>query len=424
MAILSGCNPEKASAPEFIQPVKPAYGHATALPEGEVLYDKVLGALVGSAIGDAMGASTEMWHRTDIRRTYGYINNLTPAVRNQSPEGTWDHNLGAGATTDDTRWKALMSYYLEPAEQAWSAASFASHIVDFYGQAVGGIDTEKAALDPDLLEAPLEQVDWIREWARVALAYQQGPEPYHRARDRFYGGEMSCAGMLYTPVFGLVSRDPLSAYELAFEHTLFDIGYARDISALLAAMTRTAVDTRNMDSILNTAVFTDPLRYQDSRLVGRISLQTAQRARDQVRRALQMEPNFQGPVLDSLLRNIPEGYPGSPSDWVRQEAIYTLLEKDQEAIPFHAGEIWQILIAGLEFGQGDFEKTMAFIVNYGRDNDTVAAVAGMILGASLGYEELPESTRETVLKVNREQLGIDLEAAARRISGYSSQQAH
>ena len=32
----------------------------------EVYYDKVLGALVGSAIGDAMGASTEMWHRKDI----------------------------------------------------------------------------------------------------------------------------------------------------------------------------------------------------------------------------------------------------------------------------------------------------------------------------------------------------------------------
>ena len=31
-----------------------------------VYYDKVLGALVGSAIGDAMGASTEMWHRKDI----------------------------------------------------------------------------------------------------------------------------------------------------------------------------------------------------------------------------------------------------------------------------------------------------------------------------------------------------------------------
>jgi hypothetical protein len=39
---------------------------------------------------------------------------------------------------------------------------------------------------------------------------------------------------------------------------------------------------------------------------------------------------------------------------------------------------------------------MQFIVNYGRDNDTVAAVAGMILGAKLGYSGLPESMRNTV----------------------------
>ena len=42
-------------------------------------YDQILGALVGSAIGDAMGASTEMWNREDIYKTYGYISTLTPA---------------------------------------------------------------------------------------------------------------------------------------------------------------------------------------------------------------------------------------------------------------------------------------------------------------------------------------------------------
>ena len=76
-------------------------------------YDQILGALVGSAIGDAMGASTEMWNREDIYKTYGYISALTPAIRVQSPEGTWDHNLPAGSSTDDTRWKLLMLNYFE-----------------------------------------------------------------------------------------------------------------------------------------------------------------------------------------------------------------------------------------------------------------------------------------------------------------------
>ena len=94
-------------------------------------------------------------------------------------------------------------------------------------------------------------------------------------------------------------------------------------------------------------------------------------------------------------------------------------EEDQEAIPFHAGEIWQILIAGLEYGQGDFMKTLAFIVNYGRDNDTVAAVAGIVVGAQVGFDGLPEKEREQVLQASREVIGIDLEMLAREVCGYS-----
>ncbi len=37
------------------------------MPGPETYYDRVLGGLVGSAIGDAMGASTEMWYRKDIQ---------------------------------------------------------------------------------------------------------------------------------------------------------------------------------------------------------------------------------------------------------------------------------------------------------------------------------------------------------------------
>ena len=100
---------------------------------------------------------------------------------------------------------------------------------------------------------------------------------------------------------------------------------------------------------------------------------------------------------------------------MQQEFVYALLEEDEKAVPFHAGEIWQILIAGLAFGEGDFEKSIQFIVNYGRDNDTVAAVAGMILGAKDGFNKLPPELRTEVLRVNKEQLGIDLEALASRM---------
>ncbi len=44
------------------------------------LYDRVLGSLVGSAIGDAMGAPTEMWSRDQIQAEYG-VNQYTADKR-------------------------------------------------------------------------------------------------------------------------------------------------------------------------------------------------------------------------------------------------------------------------------------------------------------------------------------------------------
>ena len=421
LACLSLCGSCRERNPETIElpiPRNPVYGAGMPALDSAGYYDRVLGALVGSALGDAMGASTEMWGRADIRRVYGYINTLTPAIRPQSPEGTWSHNLPAGSGTDDTRWKAFTAHYLSQYKGALGPEAFARSITDFYESVAGDLGEARVRQNPDALDSTLQRVDWIREWARVARAYEEGPEAYALARDRFYGGEMSCAGMLYTPMFGLITTDPEAAYRLAYEHALFDLGYARDISALVAALTQMALHTRDTDSLLNTAVFTDPFRFQDSRLVGRISLQSAQNARDYVRRARQQSAEQLRSALDSLERQPPRGYPDGDLLWMQQEYIYHLLQEDQKAIPFHAGEIWEILVAGLEFGQGDFMKTLAFIVNYGRDNDTVAAVAGMIVGAQVGFAGLPEKERQEVLQVSRDLTGIDLESLAREVCGY------
>ncbi|WP_019668969.1 ADP-ribosylglycohydrolase family protein [Eudoraea adriatica] len=411
---LLSCKDQKAQI-DIPEPKKSAYAKDSLVLDKEELYDKILGALVGSAIGDAMGASTEMWHRSDIQNKYGYITGLTPAERIQSPEGTWEHNLNAGATTDDTRWKYFMVSYIEANSPDLNANNFAKFIIDYYKSIASKLGDKAILASPDALDSRLEKVDWIKEWARVAMAYQNSTEEYLEAQNRFYGGEMSCAGMLYTPMFGLLEPNPEIAYLTAYKHSLFDIGYAKDISGLVAAMTQMAMRTTNMDSILNTAVFIDPMRYQDSRLVGRLSYNTANATRKYVNLSREIEISDSILSKDAMAMKIPDRYNGTKEDWIQQEFVYALLEEDEKAVPFHAGEIWQILIAGLAFGEGDFEKSIQFIVNYGRDNDTVAAVAGMILGAKDGFNKLPPELRTEVLRVNKEQLGIDLEALASRM---------
>lgn len=411
MLALSSCKEESKSTEVTIpQPIKSDYGVQTVNLSKEEYYDKVLGALVGSAIGDAMGASTEMWYRADIQKKYGYITGLTPAVRLQSPEGTWGHNLSSGATTDDTRWKLLTTKYFTKYGTDISPDHFADFIVDYYQSLTKDLIAEENLTNTDALDQQIEKIDWVKEWARVALAYQNGSTEYLQAMNRFYGGEMSCAGMLYTPMFGLTAANPTEAYTKAYDHALFDLGYAKDISSLVAAMTNTAMQTKNMDSILNTAIFVDPYHYQDSRLVGRISLDLATKGENAVFDAKKLPEDENSELL------APKGFLGTSLDWQQQEFVYQALEDDQKAIPFHAGEIWQILFTGLKFCEGDFVKTMQFIVNYGRDNDTVAAVAGMILGAKDGYSNLPKNLKEQVLQVNKEIIGIDLEALAHEIS--------
>ncbi|WP_339650969.1 ADP-ribosylglycohydrolase family protein [uncultured Maribacter sp.] len=384
--------------------------------EDSVYYNKVLGALVGSAIGDAMGASTEMWHRKDIQLNYGYINRLTPALREQSPEGTWEHNLLAGATTDDTRWKSLMAHYFKAYNNTITPDNFAQFIIEYYTSLTKELVNKDIQTSTDALDTQIEKIDWIKEWARVAMAYKKDSNAYLQALNRFYGGEMSCAGQLYTPMIGLIANSPLDAYQKSYGLSLFDIGYAKDISALVAVMTNMAMRTQELDSILSAPKFIDPIGYADSRLVGRIPTVILDGAQKNVRRINDIV------LIDSLLINntsvfkVPKGYPGTKNDWVRQEMLYQLLEKDKKGIAFHSAEIWQILVTGLEFGNGDFEKTMQFIVNYGRDNDTVASVAGMILGTKLGFKALPKELREKALKVNKENLGIDLETLAKEMT--------
>lgn len=407
---------EKTTALDIKSPSSAAYKHIGNELTKEVYKDRVLGALVGSAIGDAMGASTEMWDRKDIQLKYGYITGLTPAERVQSPEGTWENNLLAGATTDDTRWKYLMVTYFSQVKGKGSPAEFAKFITSYYTSLTKDLSDPDIQTSTDILDEKIEKIDWIKEWARVSLAYEKDSDSYLAALNRFYGGEMSCAGQLYTPMFGLVASNTTEAYDLGYTNSLFDIGYAKDISGLVAAMTHMAMRTQNLDSILNVVPYTDNSGYQDSRLVGRIPYTVWTSAINEVRLLDELPKHNDTLLATTKITKIPKGFLGDIKDWKRQEQAYSYLEKDQKAIAFHSGEIWQIMITGIAFAKGDFLKSMQFIVNYGRDNDTVAAVAGMILGAKDGYKALPKALKEETLRVNKEHLGIDLEQLAQELT--------
>jgi ADP-ribosylglycohydrolase len=73
-----------------------------------------------------------------------------------------------------------------------------------------------------------------------------------------------------------------------------------------------------------------------------------------------------------------------------------------------APEAVSLALSAVLYGDGDFVKTLLFAVNLGRDADTIAAMAGAVGGALVGYEAIPERWRRAIVSVQ----GSCLEFAA------------
>ena len=382
-------------------PTRTAFAEAPSSLSRDQLYDKVLGMLLGSAIGDAMGAPTEMWSRRAMAIDYGFVDRLDTMVREPSPEGTWDYNLPAGGTTDDTRWKKLMVDYLltQPTPFGSSrlpdAPTFARFIVREYTNAQQELK-QVEGFDPEPFEASSRRMAWLQEWARVAKPFaEDNLEAYATALSRFYGGEVTCAGMLYTPTLGAYYPGaPEIAYQAAYRLSLFDLGYARDISALTAALVAAAMRPNPTPAgVLAVLRDVDPQGYFKSRLVGRSSYRIYREARRIVHTANELTRAD----IDTARLLLPTHLAPNTLFWGRAQRAYELLDLQNQDMPFHAGEIHLVNLTALLFCNFDFERSLAFVINYGRDNDTTGAVTGAILGAYWGASRLPEEMKEKVL---------------------------
>ena len=386
---------------------------STKLTRAE-LYDKVLGALVGSAIGDAMGAGVEMWGRDYMQMNYGFIEKPENMVREPSAEGPWALNLPAGGTTDDTRWKKLAVDYLLTQKAELNDVDFANHFLKEYRNSIKQFKSIEGT-NAELFEANLRTVNWLQEWAQVAEPFaKQDLRGYSAALNRFYGGEMVCAGLLYAPAVGaFYPAEPQRAYQEMYKISLFDVGYARDISAITAAMTAAAMaKNATPETILNTLRDIDPQQFFKARLVSRTAYRQLMFAKEIVFQANKSQKKD----VDLTKIAFPKSQKWDTLTLARLYKAYELLDAKNQDMPFHAGEIHLINLTALLFCNFDFEKSLAFVINYGRDNDTVGAVTGGILGAYWGAKNLPKQAVADVLRTNKELLQTDFEALANRLT--------
>lgn len=385
-----------------------AQAQPTARLSRDQLHDRVLGMLVGSAIGDAMGAPTEMWSREMIGSMYGSVAGLDSMVREPSAEGTWYMNLPAGGTTDDTRWKRLtVGYALTQRSGPLDARTFASYILTQYRSDIQRLKTTPGD-DPAPFEANARRMAWLQEWAKVARPYAAQNWPvYVDALSGFYGGEMTCAGLLYAPVLGtLFPGQPERAYAETFRLAIFDLGYARDMTALTGAMMAAALTSNpTPETVMNVLRDVDPQGYFQSRLVGRVGYRALERARSVVYKANQWTPPT---VLNTTALVYPRHGKADTLALARRQYAFTQLDGYNQDSPIKSGEIFQITLTAMLYGQFDFLKSLQFGVNFGRDNDTTGAIIGAILGAYHGADKLPKDLVNQVLTVNKKHTETDL----------------
>lgn len=355
------------------------------------LYNKILGSLVGSAIGDAMGAPYEMWPREEIFQKRGYINQLDTVFRYKGAEGNWVTDLPPGGTTDDTRFKNFAINFLntQNPNKELSPKKFAQAIINQY--------------DSYANEQPIDsmKLDWLIEWVKIAKPYvKKDYLKYQQNLIKFYGGDLACGGLLYSPCIGMYyPGQPEKAYSEAYALALWDQGYARDLTALAAAMVAEALKTEpKKEDILALFEKLDPEGFHQSRLVGRLSTGLLYKAQYIVKSANETDL---GGVTDpeKIYR-------------IKQEKAFKLLHENNENIPFHAGELMLQILTSFIFTDFDFQKSIVFLVNNARDNDTNSAIAGSILGAMIGFEKLPVKMRNQVMEVSKTRLNIDLEKLA------------
>ncbi|MGI9544251.1 MAG: ADP-ribosylglycohydrolase family protein, partial [Cyclobacteriaceae bacterium] len=381
------------------------------------LYNKILGSLVGSAIGDAMGAPTEMWNREDRQTSYGYVKALDPSFIDPSPEGLWDFHLPSGTTTDDTRWKFLVGSYVTKQlpsfyqPQGPDPYLFAKHILTTYQNEVRRLK-DTPGYDPVDIEGNIRRMAWLQEWAQVAEPFAaKDLEGYTNALHRFYGGELLCAGMLYAPAIALpYPGHPEKAYQASYRLGIFDQGYARDITGLTSALVSASLPYEaTPESIMEVFRRVDPNDYFRRRLFGRVAFRTYQEAQRINQRAKEIAECPEGKIALPIIN-------GDSLRTCQLEYAFNRLDQQNQDAPAHAQEILLVAVTAILYSDFDFQSSMEFITNYGRDNDTSGAVAGAILGAYHGFDELPGSLKQQVLETNRINLGIDLEVLAATIT--------
>jgi ADP-ribosylglycohydrolase len=350
----------------------------------ESLAERITGALVGAAVGDALGGPVEGYSPDQILERHG--------GRVHGVVGPWNgdawrtarpiapYHKGDGHVTDDTLMThALVRVYARVRDHL-DAYAIAEHLVPDL------MTTPRWIPELQAEALPLHRVFLAEKWLVARLHYGH-VDP----REAGVGNIVNCGAAMYMAPVGLVNAaHPAGAYTEALDVAgAHQSSYGREAAGVFAAAVAAAcAPDATPDSVVAACL---SLAKDGTRTAIERVCETAARHRDfesalvPLREAVApydtVGPDYRAPSLGAR----------RPS---RLHAI--------EELPIALG---MLLVAG-----GDYRHAVLGSVNYGRDCDSIATMAGALAGA-LG-SPVPEDWAKTVAEASR----LDLHEPARTLT--------
>lgn len=314
------------------------------------MLDRAYGALVGGAIGDAMGMPASFFTREKMKETYGYINDfVTPEAEEQSYHG----DLQAGEVTDDTMESVIISNNL---------IEYGNFNKDAFNEAMKEWAIEQKMLETTVIGPSTR---------RYLTALIEGRNPEETS------GESSTNGsaMRVAPVGVKYWNDFDGCIKAAAESSMPSHGSrpcvagACAVAAAVAAGVHGGYSTEEvMQKAYEAAVYGEKLGNDITAPMISKRILLAKRIVDENRsKGIEV-------ILDELV-----GIIGA--------SMYVY-----ESVPLALGVFYAV--------DGDASKGITAAVNCGDDADTNGAICGNICGAYSGASVMPENWKQRVQKVS------------------------
>ncbi|GGQ37091.1 MULTISPECIES: ADP-ribosylglycohydrolase family protein [Streptomyces] len=345
------------------------------------LEDRACGALVGAAVGDALGGPVEGWTPDQIverhgGRVHGIVGPWHENWRTARPIAPY--HKGDGHVTDDTLMTHALVRVYETVRDHLDAYAVAEHLVPDL------MSTPRWIPELEAEALPLQRIFLAEKWMVTRLHYAHA-DP----REAGTGNIVNCGAAMYMAPVGIANAgNPAGAYAEALDIAgAHQSSYGREAAGVFAAAVAAAcVPGATAASVVDTALSL----AKDGTRAAIAAVREAARAHRDFESALaplraavapydSVGPDYRNPSLDAR----------------RPSRVHAI-----EELPIALG---MLLVA-----DGRYEGAVLGAVNYGRDCDSIATMAGAIAGALGGEAAVPAVWAKQVAEASR----LDLHAPA------------